>query len=111
MSNLHAPVILDLAGPALGADDRRRLRHPLVGGLILFSRNWQGRQRLAELCAEVKALRPELLIAVDHEGGRVAGAGRWTSPVPQAAACCSPATPPPPAATCSAPSCAPAAST
>lgn len=71
MSNLHAPVILDLAGPALGADDRRRLRHPLVGGLILFSRNWQGRQRLAELCAEVKALRPELLIAVDHEGGRV----------------------------------------
>ena len=69
--NLHAPLILDMAGTALSADDRRRLRHPLTGGLILFGRNWQSRAQLAALCAEVKSLRPDLLIAVDHEGGRV----------------------------------------
>jgi beta-N-acetylhexosaminidase len=68
---VHAPVVIDIAGSALAAADRRRLRHPLVGGLILFARNWVDRRRLVELCAEVKALRPDLLICVDHEGGRV----------------------------------------
>ncbi len=67
----HAPAIIDIAGLALGADDRRRLAHPLVGGLILFARNWQDRHQLTQLCAEVKALRSDLLICVDHEGGRV----------------------------------------
>jgi len=47
------------------------LKHPLVGGLILFGRNWQSRAQLTELCAEVKSIRPDVLIAVDHEGGRV----------------------------------------
>jgi beta-N-acetylhexosaminidase len=51
--------------------DRRRLQHPLVGGLILFGRNWQSRAQLTALCADIKALRPDLLICVDHEGGRV----------------------------------------
>ena len=68
---LHAPLILDIAGTQLSDDDRRRLRHPLTGGLILFGRNWQNRTQLGELCAEVKSLRADLLIAVDHEGGRV----------------------------------------
>ena len=67
----HAPVILDTAGPALNADDRRRLRHPLTGGLILFGRHWVDRRALTELCAEAKSIRPDLLICVDHEGGRV----------------------------------------
>ncbi|MES2959726.1 MAG: glycoside hydrolase family 3 N-terminal domain-containing protein, partial [Pseudomonadota bacterium] len=67
----HAPVVLDVAGLALDADDRRRLAHPLAGGLILFARNWQDRRQLTELTAEVKALRPDMLICVDHEGGRV----------------------------------------
>ncbi len=67
----HAPLVLDIAGTTLSADDRRRLRHPLTGGLILFSRNWQNRLQLTELTAEVKSLRPDLLICVDHEGGRV----------------------------------------
>jgi len=67
----HAPLIIDIAAAALSADDRRRLTHPLVGGLILFARNWQNRAQLAALTAEVKALRPDLLIGVDHEGGRV----------------------------------------
>ena len=67
----HAPVILDIAGTSLTADDRRRLAHPLTGGLILFARNWQDRRQLTELTASVKALRDDLLICVDHEGGRV----------------------------------------
>ena len=68
---LHAPVVLDIAGTTLGVDDRRRLAHPLVGGLILFARNWRDRAQLTALTAEIKALRPDVLICVDHEGGRV----------------------------------------
>jgi len=67
----HAPVILDVAGTALNDDDRRRLRHPLTGGLILFARNWHDRRQLAGLTGEAKSIRPDLLICVDHEGGRV----------------------------------------
>ena len=65
----HSPIVLDIAGLALDADDRRRLQHPLVGGLILFARNWRDRLQLTELTAEIKSLRPDLLISVDHEGG------------------------------------------
>jgi beta-N-acetylhexosaminidase len=67
----QSPVILDIAGLALNDDDRRRVTHPLTGGLILFARNWQDRRQLTELTAELKSLRSDLLIAVDHEGGRV----------------------------------------
>lgn len=67
----HAPVVLDIAGPQLTADDRRRLQHPMTGGLILFARHWQDRAHLTALIAEAKALRPDLLVCVDHEGGRV----------------------------------------
>lgn len=67
----HAPLILDIAGLALTEADRRRLRHPLTGGLILFARNWRDRAQLTALCGEIKDLRPDLLICVDHEGGRV----------------------------------------
>lgn len=67
----HAPVVLDIAGTALDTDDRRRLQHPLTGGLILFARNWRDRMQLTELTAEIKSIRPDVLICVDHEGGRV----------------------------------------
>jgi len=67
----HAPVVLDIAGTALDAHDRARLRHPLTGGLILFARNWESRRQLTELTAEIKSIRPDVLICVDHEGGRV----------------------------------------
>jgi beta-N-acetylhexosaminidase len=67
----NAPLIIDIAATTLNADDRRRLAHPLVGGLIFFARNWQDRSQLAALCAEIKAIRQDLLICVDHEGGRV----------------------------------------
>ena len=67
----HAPVVLDIAGTTLNAADKRRLAHPLTGGLILFARNWQSRRQLTELTSEIKSIRPDVLICVDHEGGRV----------------------------------------
>ena len=67
----HAPLIIDVAGTQLSADDRRRLAHPLVGGVILFARNWQDRAQLLALTAAIKAVRHDLLVCVDHEGGRV----------------------------------------
>ena len=66
------PVMLDVAGKSLTQEDEARLRHPLVGGVILFSRNYESIRQLSELTSSVHALRsPPLLIAVDHEGGRV----------------------------------------
>lgn len=67
----HAPLIIDIAGLTLTKADRERLKHPLVGGMILFARNWQDREQLTALCASIKKVRPDLLISVDHEGGRV----------------------------------------
>ena len=67
----HAPLIIDIAGLVLTRADRRRLKHPLVGGIILFARNWQDRAQLTALCRDIKKLRRDLLICVDHEGGRV----------------------------------------
>ncbi len=66
-----SPLIIDIAGTTLTEADRVRLMHPLVGGLIFFARNWQSRRQLTALCADIKALREDLLICVDHEGGRV----------------------------------------
>ena len=71
MTAEHAPLILDVAGLELTAADRRRLAHPLTGGIILFARNWENRAQLLELTASIKAVRDDLLICVDHEGGRV----------------------------------------
>ncbi len=66
------PVMLDVRGTQLTLEDEARLRHPLVGGVILFARNYESPRQLAELTARIHALRsPQLLIAVDHEGGRV----------------------------------------
>lgn len=66
------PVMVDIEGHRLTDHERQRLRHPLVGGVILFARNFSGRGQLTDLCADIHRLRDEpLLIAVDHEGGRV----------------------------------------
>ena len=68
---LHAPVVLDVAGTTLNSADRRRIKHPLTGGLVLFARNFESRLQLTQLTAAIKKLRPDVLICVDHEGGRV----------------------------------------
>lgn len=65
------PVILDIQGTELSQQERDLLQHPAVGGLIYFSRNYRCPEQLEALTAEVRYLRPELLIAVDQEGGRV----------------------------------------
>ncbi len=66
------PVFLDVVGQALGDEDRRRLLHPMAGGVIFFARNFDSPAQIRELALQIRALRtPRLLIAVDHEGGRV----------------------------------------
>lgn len=66
------PLMIDLAGPEITAADRRRLLHPSVGGVIFFARHFENRAQISDLIAEIRALRrPQLLIAVDQEGGRV----------------------------------------
>lgn len=68
----HGPLVIDVAGTELTDIERARLRHPLVGGVILFARNYRDPAQLKALCDEIHALRePPLLIAIDHEGGRV----------------------------------------
>jgi len=71
----YGPVMADIAGLTLTEAERSLLRDPKVGGVILFARNFASRAQLAALTAELHALRepplPPLLIAVDHEGGRV----------------------------------------
>jgi len=66
------PVMLDIEGLALSPADRDLLREPAVGGVILFTRNFQSVDQVTDLVSEIRALRsPPLLVAVDHEGGRV----------------------------------------
>lgn len=66
------PVFLDVAGQSLDEADRARLLHPMTGGVIFFARNFDSPEQIRALALEIRALRsPRLLIAVDHEGGRV----------------------------------------
>jgi len=65
------PITLDVVGQSLDAEDRRRILHPLTGGVILFGRNFANRRQLTKLTTDIKKLRPDVLISIDHEGGRV----------------------------------------
>ncbi len=71
-SSLTGPLMVDVGGLELTPEDRDLLRHPLVGGVILFTRNYRDPEQLKRLCDEILAIKtPRLLLAVDHEGGRI----------------------------------------
>jgi beta-N-acetylhexosaminidase len=67
----HSPLILDIAGTELTDADRARIASSLTGGVILFARNWTSRAQLTRLCAGIKEVREDVIVCVDHEGGRV----------------------------------------
>ena len=70
-ANLLGPMIVDLTGLTLTNDDKRRLAHPNTGGVILFGRNFKSRAQVTKLIKAIRAIRPNIIISVDHEGGRV----------------------------------------
>ena len=71
-AQVRGPLMVDVAGYMLTASEKKRLQHPSVGGVILFARNFEDRAQLVALTRSIHQLRtPRLLIAVDHEGGRV----------------------------------------
>ena len=66
------PLMIDLEGLTLTAEEQQLLKHPLIGGVILFARNYESPQQLIDLTRQIAEIRqPPLLISVDHEGGRV----------------------------------------
>ncbi len=82
MSTGVGPAVIDVEGTVLGSADWARLRHPAAGGVILFSRNYQEPAQLRALVSEIRALRHEFLLCVDHEGGRVQRFRSGFTPLP-----------------------------
>lgn len=79
---MQGSLMLDIAGTVLTAADRQLLRQPEVGGLILFARNIDSPEQVRALCREIRAERPELILAIDQEGGRVQRLRRGVSRLP-----------------------------
>ena len=64
-------LMIDVDGFTLNSSDEERIKNPLVGGLILFSRNYVDKDQLRELVGSIRSIKKEILVGVDHEGGRV----------------------------------------
>ncbi|MGQ7249440.1 beta-N-acetylhexosaminidase [Halomonas sp. V046] len=82
MTQMLGPVMLDLEGQELTADERTLLRHPAVGGVILFARNTHDAGQVRDLCRSIRELRPDLLLGIDQEGGRVQRLKRGVTRLP-----------------------------
>ncbi|MGA7986723.1 MAG: beta-N-acetylhexosaminidase [Burkholderiales bacterium] len=82
MSAAPGPAIIDVVGSTLTDGDRSRLRHRSTGGAILFARNYENPRQLRALVSEIRGLRSDLLLCVDHEGGRVQRFRAGFSPLP-----------------------------
>ena len=67
----HGRLMIDIEGISLSEDDIHLLKNPNIGGIILFERNFESRDQILSLCSDIKSINKEILIAVDHEGGRV----------------------------------------
>jgi beta-N-acetylhexosaminidase len=65
------PIVLDVVGKTLNKDDIRRIADPKTGGVILFGRNYENRAQLTALTKAIKKVRTDVMISIDHEGGRV----------------------------------------
>jgi len=68
---IEGPIVCDVAGFELTEVERARIANPLVGCVILFTRNYRDPEQLRSLCSQIHAVKPSVLIGVDHEGGRV----------------------------------------
>ena len=82
MGDAAGPIIADIDGIELSQVDKDVIMHPKLGGLILFSRNFESVEQLRDLVTTISELRPSLLITVDHEGGRVQRFRDGFSPIP-----------------------------
>ena len=71
MSQIYPVTMIDVQGTTLTEEDKSLLEHPAVGGLIFFARNYESPQQLKALVQSIRAIRPDILLAVDQEGGRV----------------------------------------
>ena len=68
---LTGSIIIDIEGKEITQRDVQRLSHPVICGVILFTRNFENKNQIQDLISSIKSVRDDLLITVDHEGGRV----------------------------------------
>lgn len=78
----RGPLIIDLDGYQLTHEEKEIVKHPLIGGIIYFTKNYDSLTQLAELSQSIKKIRPELIICVDQEGGRVQRLSHSVTPLP-----------------------------
>ena len=69
--NIIGPLIINLDGTSLSKNEKNLIKEKLIGGIILFSHNFVSRNQLKELILDIKGVKDNILVSIDHEGGRV----------------------------------------